>query len=118
MDAKRGQRVFKLRVNPTRYGKGIHRVNARVVFKAASRTSAATLRLSFQRCARQVVGAAVHRLIRTADPLPAAPWGIPGRRPPSSRPRLRNTMTRRLLPLCLLPRSRRPLPPRRPSRCR
>ncbi len=55
MDAKSGQRVFKLAINPTRYGKGIHRVNARVVFKAASGTKARTLRLSFQRCARQVV---------------------------------------------------------------
>ena len=54
VDAKRGQRVFKLGVSPARFGKGIHRVNARVVFKAASRTSAKTLRLSFQRCARQV----------------------------------------------------------------
>jgi hypothetical protein len=53
--AKRGQRVFKLGINPRKYGKGIHRVTAKVVFKAASGTKARTLRLSFRRCARQVV---------------------------------------------------------------
>jgi hypothetical protein len=55
MDARNGQRVFKLSIDPTRYGKGIHRVNARVVFKTESGTDARTLRLSWQRCARQVV---------------------------------------------------------------
>ena len=55
MNAKSGQRVFKLGINPSKYGKGIHRVTARVVFKAESGTKARTLRLSWQRCARRVV---------------------------------------------------------------
>lgn len=55
VDAKRGQRVFKLGITPTRFGKGIHRVTAKVVFATASGTKARTLRLSFQRCARQVL---------------------------------------------------------------
>jgi hypothetical protein len=55
VSAKKGRRVFKLGVSPAKYGKGIHRVTAKVVFKRASGTKARTLRLSFQRCARQVV---------------------------------------------------------------
>jgi hypothetical protein len=55
VNAKSGQRVFKLGISPTKFGKGIHRVTAKVVFKQASGTKARTLRLSFQRCARQVV---------------------------------------------------------------
>jgi Domain of unknown function DUF11 len=52
--AKRGQRVFRARIVPG--GEvGVHRVTARVVFKAASQTKARTLRLSYQRCKRQVV---------------------------------------------------------------
>ena len=54
MVAKRGQKAFALRVNPQKIGFGVHRVRARVVFKTDSRTAPRTLRLSFQRCARQV----------------------------------------------------------------
>ncbi len=53
IDAKRGQRSFALRINPRKLGFGVHRVRARVVFAAESRTATRTLRLSFQRCTRQ-----------------------------------------------------------------
>jgi hypothetical protein len=53
--AKGGQTAFALRVDPRKVAKGVHRVRARVVFEAESRTAPRTLRLSFQRCARQVV---------------------------------------------------------------
>ena len=53
--AKGGQTAFALKVNPRKVGRGVHRVSARVVFAAGSRTAPRTLRLSFQRCARQVV---------------------------------------------------------------
>jgi hypothetical protein len=52
--AKAGQRVFRLKVRPGS-AVGVHRVTARVVFKASSRTKARTLRLSYRRCAPQVV---------------------------------------------------------------
>jgi uncharacterized repeat protein (TIGR01451 family) len=52
--AKQGQAVFRAKVLPGS-AVGVHRVTARVVFKAASQTKARTLRLSYQRCARQVV---------------------------------------------------------------
>jgi hypothetical protein len=52
--AKSAQRVFRAKVRPGR-ALGVHRVTARVVFKASSRTKARTLRLSFRRCARQVI---------------------------------------------------------------
>jgi hypothetical protein len=52
--AKRGQRVFRLKVRPGS-AVGVHRVTARVVFKAGSRTKPRTLRLSYRRCAPQVV---------------------------------------------------------------
>jgi uncharacterized repeat protein (TIGR01451 family) len=42
-------------VDPGRYGKGVHRLQARITFNATSRTPAKTLRMTFQRCARQVV---------------------------------------------------------------
>jgi hypothetical protein len=53
--AKAGQRTFKYTVRPSGLGRGVHRVTARVRFAAASETKTRTLRLSFQRCARQVV---------------------------------------------------------------
>ena len=53
--AKAGQRAFKLKVRPNALGRGVHRVTARVQFVAESETKTKTLRLSFQRCARQVV---------------------------------------------------------------
>ena len=46
---------FTLKVNPKGRGFGVHRVTARVVFAAASQTRTRALRLSFQRCRRQVV---------------------------------------------------------------
>jgi hypothetical protein len=52
--AKSSQRVFRVKVRPGDV-LGVHRVTARVVFKASSRTKARTLRLSFRRCVRQVV---------------------------------------------------------------
>jgi ketosteroid isomerase-like protein len=52
--AKQGQRVFRAKVVPGS-AIGVHRVTARVVFKAASQTKARTLRLSYQRCKRQVI---------------------------------------------------------------
>jgi hypothetical protein len=42
-------------VNPARYGKGTHRLTARVTFNPASHTRAHTLALAFQRCARAAV---------------------------------------------------------------
>ena len=53
--AKAGQRAFKLKVRPNALGRGVHRITARVQFAAESETKSRTLRLSFQRCARQVV---------------------------------------------------------------
>ena len=52
--AKPGQRSFKVSVKPARR-RGVHRITARVVFETGSGTRARTLRLSYQRCARQVV---------------------------------------------------------------
>jgi hypothetical protein len=54
INARRGQRVFKVRVKPGAEGR-IHRVRARVEFRAGSGTRARTLRLSYQRCRQQVV---------------------------------------------------------------
>jgi uncharacterized repeat protein (TIGR01451 family) len=42
-------------VDPRRYGTGVHRLQARITFNAASRTAAKTLRMTFQRCGRQAV---------------------------------------------------------------
>jgi hypothetical protein len=53
--ARSGQTAFALKVHPRKVARGVHRVSARVVFAAESRTAPRTLRLSFQRCARQVV---------------------------------------------------------------
>jgi uncharacterized protein affecting Mg2+/Co2+ transport len=55
ISAKTGQRKFQFKVRPNALGRGIHRVTARVEFVAESQTKTRTLRLSFQRCARQVV---------------------------------------------------------------
>jgi hypothetical protein len=52
--AKPGQRKFQVRIKPSRRP-GVHRVTARVEFDTASGTRARTLRLSYQRCARQIV---------------------------------------------------------------
>ena len=52
--AKPGQRRFVVRVKPSKRP-GVHRITARVVYRSASGTRARTLRLSYQRCARQVV---------------------------------------------------------------
>jgi hypothetical protein len=46
---------FRLKVNPRGRGFGVHRVTAKVVFAAAAQTRTRTLRLSFQRCRKQVV---------------------------------------------------------------
>ena len=54
INAKAGQTRFRVSVTPSRRP-GVHRITARVVFETASGTRARTLRLSFQRCARQVV---------------------------------------------------------------
>ena len=54
INAKPGQTRFRVSVTPSRRP-GVHRITARIVFETASGTSARTLRLSFQRCARQVV---------------------------------------------------------------
>jgi hypothetical protein len=45
----------KLRVNPGRYGSGMHRVEARVRYTAASGTGSRTHRFVFQKCAQQAV---------------------------------------------------------------
>ena len=64
VDGKRFKRItapngegarFTVSINPRGRGFGVHRVTARVEFAAASQTSTRTLRLSFQRCKRQVV---------------------------------------------------------------
>jgi hypothetical protein len=43
-----------LRVKPSQ-APGVHRITARVQFEAGSGTKTRTLRLSYQRCVRQVV---------------------------------------------------------------
>jgi uncharacterized repeat protein (TIGR01451 family) len=64
VDGKRFRRItaptgegtrFSVRINPRGRGFGVHRVTARVVFAAGAQTKTRTLRLSFQRCKRQVV---------------------------------------------------------------
>jgi hypothetical protein len=54
INAKPGQRKFTVKVKPGG-ARTIHRVTARVRFKAASQTRARTLRLSYQRCRKQIV---------------------------------------------------------------
>jgi uncharacterized repeat protein (TIGR01451 family) len=46
---------FVLRINPAKYGKGIHRLKARVVYNAKSQTKPRTLQMSFERCVKQVI---------------------------------------------------------------
>ena len=46
---------FSVSINPRGRGFGVHRVTVRVEFAAASQTNTRTLRLSFQRCRKQVV---------------------------------------------------------------
>jgi len=64
VDGKRFKRItaatgegsrFTVRINPRGHGFGVHRVTARVEFATDSQTRTRTLRLSFQRCRRQVV---------------------------------------------------------------
>ncbi|MFP5369739.1 MAG: hypothetical protein ACLGI3_03195, partial [Actinomycetes bacterium] len=43
------------RVVPKRYRRGVHRLTARVTYNPAARTAAKTMRMTFQRCARQTV---------------------------------------------------------------
>jgi uncharacterized repeat protein (TIGR01451 family) len=52
--AKRGQRRFTVRIKPGNQT-GVHRVTARIRFRANAQTRARTLRLSYQRCRKQVV---------------------------------------------------------------
>jgi hypothetical protein len=64
LDGKRYKRItaangegtkFTAKISPKGRGFGVHRVTARVEFAAASQTQTRTLRLSFQRCRKQVV---------------------------------------------------------------
>jgi uncharacterized repeat protein (TIGR01451 family) len=45
----------RFRIHPSRFGAGIHRLRARVAFRASSRTGPRTLRMAFERCRRQVI---------------------------------------------------------------
>ena len=54
-NAKGNGRRFVLGVNPGRYGRGIHRLVARVTYSAASETPPRTLRMAFERCQRQAI---------------------------------------------------------------
>jgi hypothetical protein len=47
--------IYALRINPSKYRVGVHRLVVTVKFNASSRTATRTLRSSFQRCARQLV---------------------------------------------------------------
>jgi hypothetical protein len=64
IDGKRFKRIsapngegsrFTAKINPRGRGLGVHRVTVRVEFAAGSNTSARTLRLSFQRCRKQII---------------------------------------------------------------
>ena len=49
----RGERaVYSIKVRPSKYGGGRHRLVARVRFTASSRTKAQRLPLTFRRCAQ------------------------------------------------------------------
>jgi uncharacterized repeat protein (TIGR01451 family) len=48
-------RQTSLKVNPNKYGKGVHRLQARITFASNSGTAARTLRLTFQQCAKQII---------------------------------------------------------------
>jgi hypothetical protein len=52
-NAKGTGKRFVLAIDPARYGKGIHRLVARVTYSAKSETRPRTLRMAFERCARQ-----------------------------------------------------------------
>jgi hypothetical protein len=54
MAAEAGQRRFTVKLRPGAR-LGVHRVTARIEFQAASQTRARTLRLTYRRCARQVL---------------------------------------------------------------
>jgi hypothetical protein len=54
INARRGQRAFKIQISPANTV-GVHRVSARIRFRAGSGTRARTLRLSYQRCRKQAV---------------------------------------------------------------
>ena len=47
--------LFQVRVNPLRLRIGVHRIVAKIIFKSATKKKPQTLRVSFQRCARQLV---------------------------------------------------------------
>jgi uncharacterized repeat protein (TIGR01451 family) len=47
--------VYSIKVKPSRFGFGRHRVTARVKFASGSGTKARTLRLTFRRCANQAI---------------------------------------------------------------
>ena len=47
--------MFRVKINPRAVSRGVHRVTAKVVFVSESQTKTKTLRLSFQRCRKQVV---------------------------------------------------------------
>jgi len=53
--SRAGRTRFAARFRPATRSVGVHRVQARVVFRRASRTRPRTLRLAFQRCARRVI---------------------------------------------------------------
>jgi uncharacterized repeat protein (TIGR01451 family) len=61
VDGKRVKRikgtrsVYSIKVKPSKFGFGRHRVTARVRFTAASGTRARTLRLTFRRCANEAI---------------------------------------------------------------
>ncbi len=52
--AKAGQRRFSVMVEPAR-AQGVHRITAKIRFRSASQTRTRTLRLSYQRCRKQIV---------------------------------------------------------------
>jgi hypothetical protein len=47
--------LYALRINPSKYRIGVHRLAVTVTFNSSSRTATRTLRSSFQRCARQLL---------------------------------------------------------------
>ena len=55
ISADGGRVVARVRINPRAVSRGVHRVTAKVVFVSESQTKTKTLRLSFQRCRKQVV---------------------------------------------------------------
>jgi hypothetical protein len=47
--------LVSLRINPTKFKVGVHRLAVTVTFKSGSGTKTKTMRLSFQRCAKKLV---------------------------------------------------------------